>query len=245
MNEPPAPAPPPRPYDSLLPQLAVSGLTWNGKRKKAEENQADGQTAQKTESSQDVIWKEEKEEDEDLDAENGQQKEEVPVIVSGNDEISSGHEPRVEMLPLGNKEVKHAKTHESQPTTSGENFENYHENTEGHVTSSSGSGEEMDSEEQHDVSMYNSPESTQEGDVKQVFPESDISGSGQHSAQEIDDNETSSDGIRREDNVKQGFPKNNIRSGSQLHKQESGDFESSSSGSNQYEDDVTFSGSGE
>ena len=245
MNEPPAPAPLPRPYDSLLPQLAVSGLTWNGKRKKAEENQADGQTAQKTESSQDVIWKEEKEEDEDLEAENGQQKEEVPVIVSGNDEISSGHEPRVEMLPLGNKEVKHAKTHESQLTTSGENFENYHENTEGHVTSSSGSGEEMDSEEQHDVSMYNSPESTQEGDVKRVFPESDISGSGQHSAQGIDDNETSSDGSRREDNVKQGFPKNNIRSGSQLYKQESGDFESSSSGSNQYEDDVTFSGSGE
>ena len=103
----------------------------------------------------------------------------------------------------------------------------------------------MDSEEQHDVSMYNSPESTQEGDVKQVFPESDISGSGQHSAQEIDDNETTSDGSRREDNVKQGFPKNNIRSGSQLHKQESGDFESGSSGSNQYEDDVTSSGSGE
>ena len=236
LNEPPAPAPPPRPYDSLLLQLAVSGLTWNSKQKKTEEYQTDRLTARKNGSGQEVIWKEEKEEDKDLDAENGQQKQEVPFIVSGNDEFSSGQEPRFEMISLGNKDVRQGIKHESLLKTSGENFENYDENTEGQEMASSESGEWMESEERH-VAMYNSPQSNQAGGVKQVFPESDISGGGQHLAQEIDDNDTSSDGSTREDNVRHDFPKNKTHTGGQLHNQGSGDFESTSSDSNQYEKD--------
>lgn len=246
MNEPPAPAPPPRPYDSLLPQLAVSGLTWNGKTEKPEGDQVSEPMAQQNRSGADVVWKEEQEEDEDLDSETGQQKEEVPVIVSGNDENLSGEEPSVEVSSSGNEELMQGRNHDSVLKTSGENLENDDKNTVDQDTASSGSGE-ADESENHHVAMYNSPESGQEEEegVRQVFPENEISGSGQVSTQEIDDSDASSPENGQDDYVGQGSPKSSISRSGQFKKQESDDIESSLSGSGQYEEGETFSGSGE
>jgi len=60
MQQASAPAPSPRPYDSLLPQLVMGRLTWSGRNEKAQENK----------STVEEVWKEEKEEDEDLSAGN-------------------------------------------------------------------------------------------------------------------------------------------------------------------------------
>lgn len=77
----PAPAPPPRVYDSLLPKLFLSGgPTWaTGDGNKTTNRNPDFSTHTNQE-----IWKEEKEEDEDL-TESGQQKGVVPVRVNSND----------------------------------------------------------------------------------------------------------------------------------------------------------------
>lgn len=78
----PAPLPPSRAYDSLLPKLFLSGgPTWatgNGSKTTHRNPDLSTQTNQK-------IWKEEKEEDEDL-TESGQQKGVVPIKVNSNDQ---------------------------------------------------------------------------------------------------------------------------------------------------------------
>jgi len=78
----PAPLPPPRAYDSLLPKLFLSGgPTWaTGNGSKTTHGNPDFSTQTNQE-----IWKEQKEEDEDL-TESSQQKGVVPVRVNSNDQ---------------------------------------------------------------------------------------------------------------------------------------------------------------
>ena len=79
----PAQALPARTYDSLLPKLAVSGPSWStetGNEGHAEFNS----TGQERNSSGEDIWEEEREEDLDAD-ENGQQKGDVPLRWTEND----------------------------------------------------------------------------------------------------------------------------------------------------------------
>ena len=77
----PAPVPPPRAYDSLLPKLFLSGgPTWAT----GDGNKTTNRNPDFSAHTNQEIWKEEKEEDEDL-TESGQQKGEVPVRVNSND----------------------------------------------------------------------------------------------------------------------------------------------------------------
>lgn len=161
------PAPSPRPYDSLLPQLVMGRLTWSG----VHENK----------SRIEEVWKEEKEEDEDLD-EGGQQKEKVPVIISSND-TSSGHpDMTIEMSSSGNEEIQEERDNEDQMKASGDSMENDYRNMEQN-TALSGSGEEDVSNNLH-ITMYNGPESSQAGKIRQIFPENNFSGSSQLENQE-------------------------------------------------------------
>lgn len=165
------PAPSPRPYDSLLPQLVMGRLTWSGVHEKGQENK----------SRIEEVWKEEKEEDEDLD-EGGQQKGKVPVIISSND-ASSGHpDLTIEMSSSENEEIQEERDDEDQMKTSGDSMENGYRNMEQN-TALSGSGEEDESNNLH-ITMYNSPESSQAGKIRQIFPENNFSGSGQLENQE-------------------------------------------------------------
>ncbi|CAH3028110.1 unnamed protein product, partial [Porites evermanni] len=78
----PAPLPPPRAYDSLLPKLFLSGgPTWATRNSSKTTHRSPDFSTQTNQE----IWKEEKEEDEDL-TESGQQKEVVPVRVNSNDQ---------------------------------------------------------------------------------------------------------------------------------------------------------------
>ena len=78
----PAPLPPPRAYDSLLPKLFLSGgPTWATGNSSKTTHRSPGFSTQTNQE----IWKEEKEEDEDL-TESGQQKGVVPVRVNSSDQ---------------------------------------------------------------------------------------------------------------------------------------------------------------
>lgn len=173
------PAPPPRPYDSLLPQLALGGLTWNGK---TEGNLASA--AQKNNTGNEV-WKEEKEEDEDQD-EGGQQKGKVPIIVSGNDE-SSGNPQHLsaEMSSSGNEEMQNEGDHQNEMKASGDNIEQDDWKTEQNMDLS-GSGEEDETNNLH-LSMYISPENGHGDNIRRIFPENNFSGSEQPEKQETGD----------------------------------------------------------
>ncbi len=193
--QPSAPAPPPRPYDSLLPQLALGGLTWSGKNDKPGGNQETKSLAQENKPGNEEVWKEEKEEDEDLD-EGGQQKGKVPIIVSGNDE-SSGHpqDLSVEMSSSGNdhEEMQKDGDTEKEMKASGDNKEQDDGKTEQNMALS-GSGEANESNNLH-LSMYINPESGQGENVRRIFPENDFSASGEAEQQETsDDNVASSSG---------------------------------------------------
>jgi len=165
------PAPSPRPYDSLLPQLLMGRLTWSDVHEKGQENK----------SRIEDVWKEEKEEDEDLD-EGGQQKEKVPVISSSNYESSGHPDLTIEMSSSGNEEIQEERDNEDQMKASGDSMENDYKNIELN-TALSGSGEEDESNNLH-ITMYNSPESSQAGKIRQIFPENNFSGSGQLENQE-------------------------------------------------------------
>lgn len=169
-----APAPPPRPYDSLLPQLVVGGLTWSGRNEKAQENK----------SRIEEVWNEEKQEDEDLD-EGGQQKGKVPIIISGNDEISGHQHLTVEMSSSGNEETQEERNHDDEMKASGHYIENDYWDTQQNPALS-GSGEENESNNLH-ITMYNSPESGQGENVRQIFSENIFSGGRQLENQDARD----------------------------------------------------------
>lgn len=186
MLQPSAPPSSPRPYDSLLPQLALGGLSWSGTNKKQEENQESKSAALESKSGVE-IWKEEQEEDQDLD-EGGQQKGKVPIIVSGNDESSGNPQDlNVEMSSSGNDETQKGRDHENEIKASGDSIAS--EDTEtGQNMAFSGSGEENESNSVHETTyMYSSPESGQGENVRRIFPETNFSGSGQPANQETSD----------------------------------------------------------
>ena len=169
-----APAPLPRPYDSLLPQLVVGGLTWSGRNEKAQENK----------STIEEVWKEEKEEDEDLD-EGGQQKGNVPVIISGNDQGSGHRDLTTEMSSSGNENIQEERNHDDETKASGHYMENDYRDMEQN-TALSGSGEKNESDNLH-ITMYNRPDNAQGEYFRQIFPENDFSGSDQLQNQEARD----------------------------------------------------------
>ena len=171
MQQASVPAPPPRPYDSLLPQLVMGRLAWSAK-------------AQENKSTIEEVWKEEKEEDEDLD-EGGQQKGKVPVIASGNDQGSGHRELTIEMSSSGNENMQEERNHDDGTKASGRYMENDYRDMEQN-TALSGSGEENESNDLH-ITMYNGPDSGQGEYVRQIFPENDFSGSGQLENQEAKD----------------------------------------------------------
>ena len=178
MQQASAPAPPPRPYDSLLPQLVVGRLTWNGRNEKAEENK----------STVEEVWKEEKEEDEDLD-EGGQQKGKVPVIISGNAKGSGHRDLTIEMSASGNENTQEEINHDDQTKASGHYIENDFRDVE-QTMALSGSGEENESNNLHNFDNFpicNRPDRSQGENVRQTFPENDFSGSGQLENQETRD----------------------------------------------------------
>lgn len=174
MQQASAPAPSPRPYDSLLPQLVMGRLTWSGRNEKAQENK----------STVEEVWKEEKEEDEDLD-EGGQQKGKVPVIISGNDRGSGHRELTIEMSSSGNENIQEERNHDDETKASGHYMESDYRDMEQNAALS-GSGEENESNNLH-ITMYNRPDSGQGEYVRQIFPENDFSGSGQLENQEARD----------------------------------------------------------
>ena len=174
MQQASAPAPSPRPYDSLLPQLVVGRLTWSGRNETAEENK----------STNGEVWKEEKEEDEDLD-EGGQQKGKVPVIISGNDQLSGSRDLTIEMSSSGNEITQEEINHDDETKASGHYMENDYRDMERN-TALSGSGEENESNDLH-ITMYNRPYSSQGENVRQIFPENDFPASGQLENQEASD----------------------------------------------------------
>ncbi|KAJ7390792.1 hypothetical protein OS493_022350 [Desmophyllum pertusum] len=198
LHEPPAPAPPPSSYDSLLPQLAVSGLTWSDRNEKPEENQENKTAAtQENKSGIEEVWKEEKDEDLDLD-EKGHQKEEVPIIVSGNEDASGNDRPpgnektsgdqdlNVETSSAGNEEeIQEYRNYDNEMEASSDNTEYNDMKTEQNLASS-GSGEQIELTNDH-VTMYRSPESGQGENVRLIFPEDNFSGSGQLEQQQTSD----------------------------------------------------------
>lgn len=198
LHEPPAPAPPPSSYDSLLPQLAVSGLTWSDRNEKPEENQENKTAAtQENKSGIEEVWKEEKDEDLDLD-EKGHQKEEVPIIVSGNEDASGNDRPpgneetsgdqdlNVETSSAGNEEeIQEYRNYDNEMEASSDNIEYNDMKTEQNLASS-GSGEQIELTNDH-VTMYRSPESGQGENVRLIFPEDNFSGSGQLEQQQTSD----------------------------------------------------------
>lgn len=184
MLQPSAPPSLPRPYDSLLPQLALDGLSWGSKSEKPEENQETKSAALENKSGVE-IWKEEQEEDQDLD-EGGQQKGKVPIIVSGNDESSGNPQDlNVEMSSSGNDEIQKGGDHENVMKASGDNIGSDDTETEQNMAFS-GSGEEDESNSEHET-IYSSPESGQGENVRIIFPETNFSGSGQPANQETSD----------------------------------------------------------
>ena len=174
MQQASAPAPPPRPYDSLLPQLVVGHLTWNGRNEKPDENK----------STIEEVWREEKEEDQDLD-EGGQQKGKVPVIMSGSNQLSDHRDLTIEMSSSGNDIIQGERNHDEETKASGHYMENDYRDMEQN-TALSGSGEENESNNLH-ITMYNRHDSSQGENVRQVFPENDFSGSGHLENQEARD----------------------------------------------------------
>ena len=174
MQQASAPAPPPRAYDSLLPQLVIGRLTWSGRNETAQENK----------STVEEVWKEEKEEDEDLD-EGGQQKGKLPVTVSGNGQGSGHRELTIEMSSSGNENIQEERNHDDETNASGRYMESDYRDMEQN-TALSGSGEEHESNDLH-ITMYSRPNSGQGEYIRQIFPENDFSGNGQLDNQEARD----------------------------------------------------------
>ena len=167
-----APAPPRRPYDSLLPQLVVGRLTWSGRNEKAQENK----------STIEEVWKEEKEEDEDLD-EGGQQKGKVPIVILGNGGGSGHRDLPIEMSSSGNERIQQERDHDDETRASGHYIEKDYRDMEQN-TALSGSGEENESQNHH-ITIYSGPDSGQGEYVRKIFPENYFSGSGQLENQEV------------------------------------------------------------
>ena len=130
------------------------------------------------------VWKEEKEEDEDLD-EGGQQKGKVPVIISGNDQGSGHRDLTIEMSSSGHENTQEEINHDDETKPSGHYMESDYRDMEQDMALS-GSGEENESNNLH-IAIYNRPDNGQGENVRQIFPENDFSGSDQVENQEARD----------------------------------------------------------
>lgn len=126
-----ASAPTPRAYDALLPKLFLSGgPTWA----RWKNNPAAQQNSNYTAQGNQTIWKEEQDEDEDLN-EGGQQKGEVPIADLRKEEEHPGYQDLdIEMSSSGSSRVNGGINAEAEMRGSGEQEVKYNDKIEQNTT---------------------------------------------------------------------------------------------------------------
>ena len=222
----PAPAAPPRAYDTLIPKLFLSdGPTWHKGKKDSAEHMNTNYTAQGNQE----VWKEEKEEDEDLD-ESGQQKGEVPI-----EENSGERDLHVESSASGSgwSDVK------GDITASGEyvaHDENKVENNPSMMFSSSGSGE-LNEDRNIEGEMVANDEN-ESNDNDKIKQDSSFSGIGEKNYARKHRIVVYTPGDEQAiENIKIVLPENDFSGSGGNEKQVAGDNNVSLSGSGEYEED--------
>lgn len=231
--------PPPRAYDTLLPKLFLSsGPTWTKKNT----NQGEKQDTTYATQGGEKIWKEEQEEDEDLDR-RGQQKGEVPAVELGNEGKHSGDKYLDTDLSTSGSGVvmSQGRNMEDESLASGETEAQSGDQVEENANfaaRSSGSGEVQNVRE---IGI----EMTASGDTLRNFEnkmgqENVISGGGEQNNVNKQDMASYSPGSgQTRDNVEVFSPEISSSGSGHLEKQETaGDIETGSSGNDQYNDYV-------
>lgn len=224
-----ASAPPPKAYDSLLPQLFLSGgPTWNPNEH--------GNTISASQDTQEV-WKEEKEEDEDLN-ESGQQKGEVPIVELGKGEEHSGdHDMDMEISSSGSGEVNQEGNNDGEMMASGEIVKNDADKMQQNTTviSLSGSGEVTEGRnDEADMAISGETVASGEENMEGEPGVSNVREKNKARRHRINDYKTGSGQYK--DSIKIVLPENSFSGSEELAKEETTpETDLSSSGSAQFD----------